>query len=40
MQLTFTTQQILSNERESKILYSTVKIPPAIWVGYSLYLPA
>ena len=30
-------QQILSNERESKILHFTAKIPPAIWVGYRSY---
>ena len=35
-----TVQQILSYERESKILYSTVKILPDIWAGYTSYLPA
>ena len=32
-------QQILSNERENKILYSTVNILPAIWAGYRRYFP-
>ena len=30
----------LSNKRESKILYSTGKILPAIWVGYKSHIPA
>ena len=35
MQLYIYNATILSNGRESKILYSTVKILPAIWAGYS-----